>query len=212
MNELVPNGEKRMTVREVAEALGMGESTVRRHIKDIRENLANVEQVENGKATYLTEAEVTEIKRRIERSGRNDLTSFEQASRARTELEMREKAAEVMAWLLQDNKELKARNAELEPKAAFFDQVADSKTALPMREAAAALNLPDMGRNTLFQFLRTRGILDARNIPYRQYQDSGYFRVIEQSYTDSYGESHVTLKTLVYQKGLDFIRRLVVDK
>jgi len=101
------------------------------------------------------------------------------------------------------------RIALLEPKAAFFDQVADSKTALQMRDVAATLNIPGWGRNKLFEFLRAHKILDERNIPYRQYQDAGYFRVIEQTWTDDKGETHVNLKTLVYQKGIDFIRRLI---
>lgn len=99
--------------------------------------------------------------------------------------------------------------AFLQPKADFFDQVADSKTALQMRDVAAALNLPGWGRNRLFHFLREQKILDTRNIPYRQFQDAGYFRVVEQAWTDAEGTSHVHLKTLVYQKGVDYIRRLI---
>jgi anti-repressor protein len=99
--------------------------------------------------------------------------------------------------------------AFLQPKADFFDQVADSKTALQMRDVAAALNLPGWGRTKLFLFLREQKILDTRNIPYRQFQDAGYFRVIEQAWTDAKGTSHVHLKTLVYQKGVDYIRRLI---
>jgi len=101
------------------------------------------------------------------------------------------------------------RIAELEPKAAFFDQVADSKTALQMRDVAAALNLHGWGRNKIFQFLRDQSILDDRNVPYRQYQDAGYFRVIEQTYNDRYGEPQISLKTLVYQKGVEFIRKTI---
>lgn len=100
-----------------------------------------------------------------------------------------------------------AKIAELEPKAAFFDQVADSKTALQMRDAAATLNIPGLGRNNLFQKLRALGILDDKNIPYRQYQDNGYFRVVETQWTDKHGEPQISLKTLVYQKGLEYIRR-----
>lgn len=105
--------------------------------------------------------------------------------------------------------ESKKKIAILQPKADFFDQVADSKNALQMRDVAAALNLPGWGRNRLFHFLREQKILDTRNIPYRQFQDAGYFRVVEQAWTDAEGTSHVHLKTLVYQKGVDYIRRLI---
>jgi len=98
---------------------------------------------------------------------------------------------------------------ELEPKAAFFDQVADSKDAIDMREVAAVLNISGWGRNKIFAFLRERNILDDRNLPYRGYQDRGYFRVIEQKWTAGDGETRISLKTLVYQRGLDFIRGLI---
>jgi len=120
---------------------------------------------------------------------------------------------ELMALaLIEASKYLEAKDkkiAELEPKAAFFDQVADSKTALQMRDVAAALNIPSWGRNKIFAFLREQGILDDRNIPYRQFQDAGYFRVIEQSYNDKMGEAHISLKTLVYQKGVEYIRKMI---
>jgi phage antirepressor YoqD-like protein len=195
---------KSMTVRQTADALGVDCRTINRHVARLYPGKAI-----NGIASMLDESQVTEIKKAIERSGRNDLDNVVQVQGATTELEMRQKAAEVMAWLLRDNESLKAKNAELEPKAAFFDQVADSKTALQMRDVAAALNLPGWGRNKIFQFLRDQSILDERNIPYREYQDRGYFRVIEQTWTDPEGETHVSLKTLVYQKGVDFIRKTI---
>jgi len=98
------------------------------------------------------------------------------------------------------------------PKVAFFDQVASSKDAIPMRDAASVLNIPGMGRNNLFRFLRDNKVLMEDNIPYREYQDRGYFRVIEQQWSDSEGETHISLKTLVYQKGLDYIRSLVMGQ
>lgn len=103
----------------------------------------------------------------------------------------------------------RTRLAELKPKADFFDQVASSKTAISMRKVAAALNLPGWGRNKIFAFLRDQCVLDASNLPYREYQDRGYFRVIEQKYVSPDGETHISLTTLVYQKGVDYIRRLV---
>lgn len=90
--------------------------------------------------------------------------------------------------------------------------MADSKTAKDMREVAAVLNLPGWGRNKIFAFLRDSGILDDKNLPYREYQDRRYFRVIETTWTDDTGETHISLKTLVYQKGLDYIRRLIEAK
>lgn len=103
---------------------------------------------------------------------------------------------------------LKLLNDELKPKADFFDQVADSKNAIDMLQVAKVLNIRGLGRNKIFEILRDEKILMSDNLPYQKYIDCGYFRTIEQKYSKN-GETHINFKTLVYQKGLDFIRRLV---
>ena len=100
---------------------------------------------------------------------------------------------------------------QLEPKAEFFDQVADSKDAIQIGDAAKVLNC-GIGRNKLFAQLRDEKVLMSNNIPYQQYIDRGYFRTIEQKWVTPDGETRISIKTLVYQKGLDFIRRLLMDK
>jgi anti-repressor protein len=117
-------------------------------------------------------------------------------------------AARALKWADGQLKLKDARIAELAPKAAFYDQVADSRDAIDMRNAAAVLNIPGLGRNKLFALLRERKILDGNNIPYRDFQERGYFRVIEKSWFDSRNEAHIVLVTLIFQKGLDYIRRI----
>lgn len=97
---------------------------------------------------------------------------------------------------------------EMKPKADFFDAVADSKTAISMNDVAKVLSIKGMGRNNLFEFLRNEGILDKFNVPYQRYVDCGWFRVIEQKYMRN-GEPCVSTKTLVYQKGVDAIRKKI---
>lgn len=97
---------------------------------------------------------------------------------------------------------------EMKPKAEFFDAVADSKTAISMNEVAKVLNIKGYGRNNLFEFLRNSKVLDRWNVPYQRYVDNGWFRVIEQHYQKN-GEPIVTTKTLVYQKGVDGIRKMI---
>lgn len=97
---------------------------------------------------------------------------------------------------------------EMKPKADFFDSVADSKTAISMNDVAKVLGIKGMGRNNLFEFLRNEGILDKFNVPYQRYVDCGWFRVIEQKYMRN-GEPCVSTKTLVYQKGVDAIRKKI---
>ena len=106
--------------------------------------------------------------------------------------------------ILQKDKQIE----EMKPKADFFYAVADSKTAISMNEVAKVRNIKGYGRNNLFEFLRGNNVLDRWNVPYQRYVDNGWFRVIEQHYQKN-GEPIVTTKTLVYQKGVDGIRKMI---
>lgn len=116
-----------------------------------------------------------------------------------------QEALRALADKVEQNEKLAAENAKLLPKAAFFDAVTDSKTAISIGEVAKVLDV-GIGQNKLFAFLRDRKILDRQNIPYQEYIDRGYFRTIEQKY-DVRGEVRISIKTLVFQKGIDFIRK-----
>lgn len=97
---------------------------------------------------------------------------------------------------------------ELKPAAEFYQAVAESKDAIAIGDAAKVLNM-GLGRNRLFEILRSKSILMANNIPYQEYIDRGYFRTIEQKWTTPEGETRINIKTLVYQKGLNYIRKIV---
>ncbi|GEP63130.1 hypothetical protein CBE01nite_08980 [Clostridium beijerinckii] len=97
----------------------------------------------------------------------------------------------------------------LEPKAQFYDDVAGSKDSIEMGHVAKVLGIRGMGRNSLFSLLRDKKVLDKNNIPYQQFVDSGYFRVLEQKYTVSNGQTKINIKTMVFQKGIDFILRKI---
>lgn len=105
---------------------------------------------------------------------------------------------------------LKKQNQLMQPKAEFFDAVTDSKTAIPIGDIAKILDI-GIGRNKLFEFLRDKNILTSDNRPYQRYIDAGYFRVIEQKYEVN-GEVRINIKTLVFQKGIDWIRKQLVKE
>ena len=209
MNKITTYGDKRMTVREVAEVLGVSSETVRANGKALYPDL-----FVNGVATYLNEVQVTAIKLKIQ--GHHNLQNTLEVRNVKTNLEKAlliqqamQFQQEIIETLQQENTELKHKTEANRPKVEFFDQVADSADALQMRDVAGVLNMYGWGRNKIFDFLRGKGVLDDRNIPYRKYQDHGYFRVIEQTYTDSRGETRINLKTLVYQRGVNYIRKLI---
>lgn len=105
------------------------------------------------------------------------------------------------------NAVLNGQVKEMAPKAEFFDAVADSNDAIDIGSAAKVLNM-GIGRNELFKFLRNKAVLMSNNLPYQEFVDRGYFRSIEQKYTKPDGSTHINIKTLVYQKGLQHIRKL----
>lgn len=106
----------------------------------------------------------------------------------------------------------KSQLIEAQPKVEFFEAVAGSKDAISINEVAKVLAIKNMGRNKLFEFLRNNKILMNNNQPYQKYVDCGYFRVIEQKFNKPSGETCINIKTLVYQKGVDYIRKLVENK
>lgn len=115
-------------------------------------------------------------------------------------------ALRAYALEIERRQEIEAKLAIAAPKAEFFDAVANSKDAVDLGRAAKVLNC-GIGRNRLFQILRDRKILMETNIPYQAFVDRGYFRVIEQKYTKPDGSTHITFKTLVYQRGLAYIQK-----
>lgn len=121
---------------------------------------------------------------------------------------------EALELALEQAKHIEALNTKIETdkhKVEFYDAVADSKDAITIGDAAKVLNM-GVGRNRLFEILRNNKILQNNNVPYQKYIDRGYFRVVEQQWTKPDGENCVSIKTLVYQNGLNFIRKLITAK
>ena len=115
------------------------------------------------------------------------------------------------AWADECEKKMlaEAKVKELEPKAEFFDAVTGSSDAVDIGTVAKVLNM-GVGRNSLFEILRNEGVLMNNNQPFQKHVDSGYFRLIEQKYNKPDGSTHISIKTVVYQKGVEFIRRLLL--
>ena len=105
---------------------------------------------------------------------------------------------------------LREINARLLPKAEFCDAVMDCKDAIPIGTAAKVLNC-GMGQNKLFAFLRESNILMTNNQPYQKYIDEGWFRCIEAKYHVR-GETRIYIKTVVFQKGMQKIREMIIRK
>lgn len=216
MNEL--STEKTITTKELAEQLGTTRDVV---IANARKCLPD-KIFEQGKNTYWNKAEVTVLldymkthtsnNRSVEFNStvENLSTDLTPALKIKKALElMQEGYEEELARLRAENAEKENKLIEQAPKVEFFDDVTGSTDTIDMKEVAKVLNVKGLGRNNLFELLRSRKILDRNNQPYQKYVDCGYFRIIESRYTVPTGETKISLKTVVFQKGLEFIRKLI---
>ena len=107
---------------------------------------------------------------------------------------------------------IKAKDAELEkfvPIKDFYKRVTESDDWMEMATAVKLLAYKGYGRNNTFKFLKNNRILRSNNEPYQEYIDRGYFKIIEEVFELPYGETDIYRKTVVSQKGLDFIRKLI---
>ena len=106
---------------------------------------------------------------------------------------------------------LKSFNATLLPKADFYDAVIESSDTIEMATVAKILNV-GIGRNRLFEILREQKILRDDNTPLQSYVDLGWFKCVESKYTKPDGGTFINVKTVVYQKGIDGILKLLKEK
>jgi phage antirepressor YoqD-like protein len=198
MNELINTGDKRMTVREVAEVLGVTPKAIKKHIRARYPNI-----IKNGIETMLNEEQVTAVKRKMIPS-----TKVEGAL---TSLDIERMTLQVIEYHAAKVRELEKENAEKTERLAIAEPKADlamlSDDTLTMDKAAQILKLP-YGRNTLFAKLRGAGILKENNTPYQEYVDRGYFKVDEKPLL--VGDT-VRIKpvTKVTQKGVEWMAKSI---
>jgi len=105
-----------------------------------------------------------------------------------------------------------AKVLELKPKAEFYDAVVGSDDTVDIGTVAKVLNFKGIGRTKLFQILRDEKVLMQTNRPYQQYCDKEWFRVIETTYSKPDGSQHIYFKTVVFQKGVEGIRKILTNK
>lgn len=104
-----------------------------------------------------------------------------------------------------ENEKLVAQAKENEPKIKAFNELMQSKDALDFLTFSKIVGI---GRTKLFAKLRELDILRADNTPYQRYIDSGYFRVIESSYTQN-DTTRIYTKTMILPKGQKYIANKV---
>ena len=202
MNEV--SIESYVSVKALAEILDVSEATIKRAVEKVRSLLGGVETNSQG-GYLLNEEQATIVKNEIAKHHNLQSRQIDSVS---TELEENQIIASAMAILQARNEELKKQNEKLLPAANFAYQLCSSKDTIEIGECAKVLN-KNIGRNRLFEFLRNINVLQSNNIPYQKYIDAGYFRVIESKYVTPNGETKISLKTVVFQKGVAYINKLL---
>ena len=108
-----------------------------------------------------------------------------------------------------EREELSAQVAVLQPKADFYDAVADTEDTFSIGETAKLLQFARMGPNNLMNFLRTFGYLMQGNVAKQEFIEKGYIKLAEHIYEFTDGSYRISLTTRVRQKGVEFIRTLL---
>ncbi|UOR07218.1 antA/AntB antirepressor family protein [Hymenobacter aerilatus] len=87
------------------------------------------------------------------------------------------------------------------PAVAFTKLVSDSEDLLTIGELAKTLNIPKVGRNTLFRWLRRDGYLMKNNLPYQKEVTKGLFKVKQRVLGHRSDLNNLQAQTMVTGKG-----------
>lgn len=187
MNKL--SNEKTMTIKEVAEILGVTSEAIKKHVRELFPGI-----ISNGKTTYLNEKLVTIIKTKM--------TPTTQVVGNKTTLEKELIIQQALMFQQEKIQELEKENKIMKPKSISYDTFINSENVHDMSEVAKMFNT---GRNKLFDLLREYNVLRANNEPYQQYVDNRYFEVKQKVIQT--GQSKAVTK--VTSKGIVFIEKLL---
>jgi len=194
---------RRMTVREVAEALGYQPDTIQGKVKELFPEL-----VRNGVTTLLTMAEVDTIKQNL--VPRN-LGLKSEVENALTPIDIERMTLQVIQYHAGRVKELEAELAVALPKAELADRIASADGLKSLSEVG---KINGIGPGKIFDILVSLKVIYRTGkswVPYQDYIDRGLFVVRESTY-EADGIDHLYSKTYVTGKGeLWLARRLYAE-
>lgn len=189
-----------MTIWEVSEALGVSRDLIEKRIHELMPN-----RMKQGETTFLSEAEVTAVKLRIEQNS-SLATSDDRrklADMPKTALEKQLLIRQAMA--LQDEmiEELQGQLALAAPKVESFDRFLSAPNTICISDAAKQLGQKP---RKFFDELNALSVIFRRGnkwLPHQVYLDRGWFVVITSTHGDRNDE-----QTRVTPKGLDGLAKL----
>ncbi len=93
----------------------------------------------------------------------------------------------------------------------YVKRALDSGTLVDLYDVPAVINMKGVGIAELLAILRAQLIFTDDNFPFQEYQDKGWFRVDNHSYTDKSGGMVTHKRTFCYKKGINHIRKILED-
>lgn len=166
-NNLTNSGEQYYKIVEIAEMLQVPRNTIEHAVRVTMPN-----KMQNGKTTYLNEAEVTVISKYLKKHHNNNLSSTSEVPRTKQEED--ELIKQSLSILIERDVENKRIIKKLTPKADAFDRLMDANNTISMGDFAKTIG---WGRNTFLKELRKNKVIDKNNIPYQTYMQ--YFEIIQ---------------------------------
>ncbi|EGF5817714.1 antirepressor, BRO family protein [Campylobacter jejuni] len=106
-----------------------------------------------------------------------------------------------------ENERLQALQIENKPKIEAYNDLMETKDLIDFLEFSKIIKI---GRTTLFSKLRKLRILMSDNMPYQEYITRGYFKCVENTFTQN-NIKRIYTKTMITAKGQDYLVRKLKD-
>ena len=217
-----PNEQYVITLKEITDLIGVEHNKAMRKVEELANEdgfgtLAKTATVYNGKGqtidTYqFTKKQAIAVGARLNNAMLMKVINRLEELEIKSSFQIPQTYSEALMLAAKQAEQIEQQTALIElqkPKVEFYEAVTGSNDTIDIAGVAKVLNIKGFGRNNLLEFLRNKNILMQNNQPFQTFVDRGYFRVIESKYNKPDGSSHINLKTVVYQKGLDYIRKLL---
>jgi hypothetical protein len=199
MTDLVLNGENWTTVKELSATIGVPERTIHNAIDRIMPGIK-----QNGQTTLLSEQQVAMVTSEIKKAHNSELASSGKV--ITTDIEMMERAADVMRWLTDKVAQERAARIEAERRNAVLMHVKKTYTATEIAKECGMKSA-----NQLNKVLEEKGIqykINGTWVLKSDFADLGYTS-IKQGEADN---GHVYYDRHFTQDGRAFILDLLKDK
>lgn len=127
------------------------------------------------------------------------------------------KDPETVIGFLDELQDLRIRNTVLEtdkklnaPRLNLINKLLGSKSCVDLDMVTKVIKFHHLSTTDLYKILRSNHVLDDNNVPYQEYCDRKYFRVVESRVVIG-GEIIRQQRTYVYKSGISFIEKILTE-